>query len=425
MKILITGLSLARNLGNPAMGLTLANRIKERFGDDVEIKFATQPQYHAVDCPWAQHYGYDLVEMSGLISRLLSNPLLKPLRYFRNKIRMSTYDVEEQKRAYRSFELAHKWADLVIHSGGLSYVGDTNSSWFISLASYGNYHYAKKWGVPFLRFAQSYGPFLDWRVRFLAKRELGSLPFVLTRGKTSTDYVRRLLPGQTVKNVPDVAVALRLAPGDDKWANDYLRRAELIEGEYLVLNPSAVLRGQKKSSSQASGEWHAKLYAKIAEHAIDGGKKVLFLPHMYSPDQIEDDRWPIREVCELLKENPLVHACFEELTATQTKALISKASGCIVSRFHAMVAAISTSTPVVAIGWNDKYKDLLEYYDAGDLAIHADAVKMESVVDDVFKKLESFSDERIFLIKDAHSQVLSLVDDAFEYFLSYIEKHIG
>jgi polysaccharide pyruvyl transferase WcaK-like protein len=286
---------------------------------------------------------------------------------------------------------------------GISYVGDGVHKFSDGLSDYSSCYYAKKFNIPYNRFIQSYGPFNDYKVRYFAKKEFDSLPFIYARGKNSASYCR-VITKSKVYDIPDLAVLLNKA--DENWTNLYLKKLNLKKKSYIVISPSSVIYNLPIRVGGSIREKHVESIVKISKILIDQGNQLLFLPHMYSDNKLECDR----EVCYLIvkelspEQKNNVRVVEDDIDAMQAKSLIASSTLAVVSRYHALIAAVSEATPVVTIGWNIKYYDLMEYYGIEDMAIDARQFEPDELLKKFIEKKQFYENTDNQLVYEAMSK---------------------
>lgn len=362
INILVTGLCLSRNLGGPAMGLTLVDQLCRNYGDQVDFKFAVTPTSFEEETHWAEHYGLKIVRRDSAYAYwLASNPVgltlkigWKGLKALQGRIHFSEIfkynSMSDIHGVHEEFMSAYRWADLVIDMSGISYVGDGVRGPFEGINGYSNFYYAKINKKPFARFIQSFGPFDDWKVKYFAKKEFAKLPFIPARGAHSAEYCRAIVKDLSkVHAFPDSAILL---PADHSWTDGFLRDNKLSKKQYVVVSPSSViLHSVSKSVGGSVGEKHVESMVKICTGLIEQSERIVFLPHMYSKNTRECDR----EVARLVANRISKKSCIiveDDIDPMMAKGLIASSKYAIVSRYHALVAALSTGVDVITVGWN-------------------------------------------------------------------------
>ena len=432
MKLLVTGLCLSRNLGGPAMALTLVDQLKKRF-PDVDFVFAIDPNSYKQEKKWADYYGLKIVRMDTFISNLANTNIFFKIarigyRFLKGKA-VSASGVRDQNEIHEEFMEAYRNCDAVISMMGISYVGDGVRGAFEGLSSYSNLYYANKHKKPFTHFIQSFGPFDDWKVRLFAKRDFAQVDFVPARGKESARYCKAIVKNpEKVYDFPDIAILLRQA--DEQWTGDYLRKIKLVEKNYIILSPSSVIYNMRASVGGSIGEDYVRSFYLIASKLLSDGETLLFLPHMYSDNKYECDREICHRVLNLLKNDVNdVSRCKiikDDLDVWQAKSLIAKSKRAIVSRYHALVAAVSTGVPVVTVGWNIKYYDLMQYYGVESMAVDTRKNNPQQLAEKVFAKLVEYESEnyREMVIQKQHENA-EKVEFAFDLLCEWLKEHVS
>lgn len=431
MKLLVTGLCISRNLGGPAMALTLVEQLKKRI-HDVDFVFAVNPAAFEQEKQWADYYGVNVVRCDTFISYFLNtNPFIKAAKYtyrFIRRKQTTVNDTRKLKKIHREFMEAYKNCDAVINMMGIAYVGDNVAGLYHGPLSYSNLYYAEKHKKPFCHFIQSFGPFDDWKVRFFAQRDFKKVPFVPARGEMSAKLCKAIVNDpQKVLDFPDCAILL--PPADERWTADYLRQLELTKKNFVVLSPSSVIYNMKESLGGSVGENHVKTFFIIAKKILEDHETILFLPHMYSDNKRECDREICRKVLDLLRkdEGKASDRCRiveNDLDVWQAKALIANAKYAIVSRYHALVAAISTGVPVISVGWNIKYYDLLKYYGMQHMALDARLHTAEKLAGEVFIRLNEYMNEDYSeMLLKKHDENMERVESAFDLLSKWLQNN--
>lgn len=431
MNLLVTGLCISRNLGGPAMALTLVDQLKKRL-PDADFTFAIAPGSYRQEKKWADYYGLKIVRRDTAFSHIMNTNIFFRIarigyRFLKGKT-LSASDAHERSQIHEEFMEAYSNCDAVINMMGISYVGDGVRGPFEGLSSYSNLYYANKHKKPFTHFIQSFGPFDDWKVRFFAKRDFEQVDFVPARGKKSAGYCKSIVKNpEKVYDFPDTAILLRSA--DEQWVTDYLKKLNLSEKNYIVLSPSSVIYNMRASVGGSIGEDHVRSFYLIAKKLLSNNETLLFLPHMYSDNKSQCDREICRKVLSLLKNDvDDVSRCKiieDDLDVWQAKALISKSKAAIVSRYHALVAAVSTGVPVVTVGWNIKYYDLMQYYGIESRAVDTRKNNPQQLAEKVFAKLAEYEAINYSeILREKQDENAKKVEFAFDLLCDWLKKHV-
>ncbi len=331
---------------------------------------------------------------------------------------------ERLKRDAKLFTKSVQETDVIINMSGIAYVGDGALSRSHAINSYYPCHMAKKHKKPYAGFVQSYGPFQDRFVAWLAQKEFQAIPFIPARGKRCADHCRKITAPEKVYCFPDIAINLPAA--NPSWASDYLKGIGLLPESYIVLSPSSVMRNTVAKNEGSLGHKSVIAFRKILQNLLDAGEQIILLPHMYHTSRPERcDRVVCHEIIEGVEptKRKSIHVIEDDLDPMQAKALITSSKLSLVSRYHALVAAISTATPVITLGWNDKYRDILDFYDLSEMAIDAANHSPDQVLE-IFieKKAQWLSDGAKLTTRmaDLQSRNKASTDEAFNMLASWL-----
>jgi polysaccharide pyruvyl transferase WcaK-like protein len=424
IRILVTGLCLSRNRGGPAMALSFMGQIKCHLQAD--FVFAVDPMNIKLEREWAERYGVEVIPGDTILQWLVTQSPVRLMRRLqrcpKGKIKKMDDEVRFWGAVHKEYQDAFKKADCVVNLNGIAFVGDGTRSWLSSLANRTCSIYAKKHKKPFFRFIQSYGPLGDWRVKLLAKLEFKKLPCIMARGRLSASYCKEVSDDVPVYSFPDIAITLPYA--DDTWLSGFLEQFNLKPKDYIVLSPSAVMASMRIGNDSSLGDKHIAVYAAIARHYISLNVPILFVPHATFSNPAQCDRVICKRVIEKLAnervDTTLCHVVEDELDCRELKALIKGAKLGIVSRYHALVAALSTGVPAISIGWNEKYHDLLDFYGSSEFSVDARIGGPEIVVNMVLKKIENWTDEHTVLLGMRQSELQGMVGKAVKICADWI-----
>jgi polysaccharide pyruvyl transferase WcaK-like protein len=413
------------------MALTLVDQVKQRL-PDTEFIFAIDPASFNQEKYWAEYYGLRITRGDNCVSYFFNtNALLLAVRFLYRKMMRKPISLKSKKdfkELHKEFMECYQDCDLIISMRGISYVGDGTKGRFEGLLSYSDLYYAKKSKKPFAHFVQSFGPFNDWKVRYFARKDFAYVDFIPARGKESAKYCQEIVAcPDKVYHFPDIAILLPVAR--DTWTLEYLHHLEIHEGQYIILCPSSVIYHLPPNVGGSTGEKHIESYYLIARDLLSYGESILFLGHMYSDDQNQCDREISRKVIKCLKEKGHdISKCKiveEDINPWQAKALIAKSKLTVASRYHAIVAAVSTFTPGIAIGWNVKYHDILDYYGVPFMTIDVRDKSPEEIRDFVLDRFREYINKGYKdLLKEKHEENVKKVHSAFDLLTTWIRNSV-
>lgn len=248
-------------------------------------------------------------------------------------------------------------------------------------------------GVPVVKGAQALGPFATRLHRRIARAALGRCAAVFARGERSLAFLRGLLgDSPAVRRADDVAFLLD--PEDSLTGGPAPGRAHILEtielrrvGKRSVVGicPSALL-------AEADPKGHPALMAGLITRLVTAGDLVVLFPNAthgrFDAGPRDNDLGVISKVLDALHADVRVGvvAVEEDLGAIDVYHIMQALDMAVVSRFHAMVKALSLGKPTVVIGWSHKYIEVMEEFGLGRYVLHdagATVPLVMSLVDDL------------------------------------------
>lgn len=376
VRVLLCGGTLTGNLGGPAMYDSIVDELKKY---NLEIEVTILSKYPNDDKAECEIRGYNMVAyptMSQLViggSFFVLGSILKllhiPYHWMAKKGGLDAYFVN----------------DIMIDTSGISFSDDRsfsnvliNTLWFLpAIVS----------GIPMVKMSQSMGPYNKWYVKLLGKIVLNRLEFMVCRGEKSYKLTKAFLKKDNIYNLPDTAFCLEPLIGNEK--DELLRRYQLISGEYIAVGPSYVMRDY----------FDKGVYSDIVAEALNNivrisKRKIIFVPHSWihsaqvGADTINDDLAVCKEIASKM-DTESYEIVSEGMSARHMKALIGSAYMTIGSRYHFLIAALSSGVPSMALGWSHKYRELFREFDIDEYVLEYTEMNCEKVKEYVAKIYEN------------------------------------
>lgn len=260
--------------------------------------------------------------------------------------------------------------------------------------------------VPFVVFTQALGPFEKLSTKLLARYFLPQTALIISRGEATKHHLQKLkLPKETpIYRAPDAAYLFRGATMDEFVA--HLRSQ--FGNDYPLVGVVPNINIFQRSYPRTLNNPYLRQLQYLAQYAQTKiGVNLLFITHESSSRQ-NNDAWLSEQILHHLKGRQRTLMLGGEQSAAELKGIIARLDFIIASRFHALVAAISSAVPFLAIGWSHKYVELVEeagvaeaivdgrYANGGDLA--EKFAELFSARDELKAKL---IEARLELAKDA------------------------
>lgn len=278
-------------------------------------------------------------------------------------------------------------------------------------------------GVPVVKFAQAMGPFRSLTNRLAARLVLGRCRRIFTRGARTHAHLQELFGDRPLyQRADDLAFLFRpefclsrpAAGLEEPLARlDALRAA----GQTLVgVCPSVVVA----TRAERAGWDYGQRMGELIRGLVARGHAVVLYPNATrgeDMDKIHNNDLPLLETI-LAGLDPdtraRVVACTGSLNAAQIHAIIRRCDVHLVSRFHAMVAALAAAVPVLVVGWSHKYLEVMERCGQEDMVLDYRAGEVAPILA-ALDRLLAERQRRATAIQAALPEIRALSAVQFQY----------
>lgn len=353
LKIALCGACLKGNLGGPALYIAMVESLK-KINPDIDVTVISK--YPKDDKEPVSILGWNMVSYPTITQIILGVPFFLLFLLF------------------RKLKLPRKWLalgplrvyltnDLLIDLSGISFTDDRdlsglliNSLWLLP---------AIATGIPWVKASQAMGPFKRPIVHYVSRLILPRASAIVARGRESQSLVQQLLPKKKIYELPDVAVLLR----SKKTATvDKLLLQINAQDGFCTVGPSFVV----SNAFQKVSVDYSLLMANLCDHLAKSTQwKIVLVPHCRATST---SHWDDIDVCEKIydqsKSKERIFVLRQDLDVQEVKSLIANSKVAIGSRFHFIVAALSSSIPCIAVGWSHKYYELMEMFGQEEFALN-------------------------------------------------------
>jgi len=250
-------------------------------------------------------------------------------------------------------------------------------------------------GKPFVFLPQAWGPFEGQAVRELTRRACAGADLVFARDTTSREHLEAILKSTNVEQAPDIAFLFQPATNGPELI------AELgLDPERPIAAISPNMRVYERTDGEGENNHYCSSLVRVGRELMAGGAQLLLLPHEILPpkESRPDDRYLCRLLADALNSAD-VAAVTDDRTAEELKAMIGACDLMLGSRFHALIAALSSGVPAVAIGWAHKYPELLGEFGMERLVFDHDALAPDALVHAVMQVWDARGDYRAEISK--------------------------
>lgn len=248
-------------------------------------------------------------------------------------------------------------------------------------------------GTPVVKCSQALGPFRERFNRLAAKLVLPRLSRVVARGQQTERHLADL--GLT-NAVPGADFAFLMTVDDKAVAR---ARSFVPDGPYVVVSPSSVVR----SLATRAGVDYVDMVSEVIDRIVEEtGSEVVVIAHSARPGHHEgrlNDIPVCTEVVQRASRSESITLLADAFDPDVLRAIIGGASVVVTSRFHAMISALATTTPVLVVGWSHKYLEVMGEFGMSEFVIDY----AESGADGIVSAVES-------LLRDRPSHVSRIAD---------------
>lgn len=296
--------------------------------------------------------------------------------YWQDKYQVKLLPRPHNRNFWQWLSVYHQ-SDLAIDMHGVKFLGPSGLKSNISSAA--SVIFPRLFGVPTICFTQTYGPFVNRTTRLMAKITLGLANLLYAREQESVQNLRAIGLGQKAQLFPDVAIMLAPVPVSELICSSDVTEFVLDEKPFIGISLSTMVVRQEKRLAKPLR--YQEQMTTFIQWLLDQNYRVLLIPHTYKPNAPDDDDLglALKIYEDLLITSKQCLVVQDDLPPDQLKTLISKSHVFIGSRYHSLIAALSTGVPSLSVGWSHKYDGLLALFDMEQFSFWADKVQLETM----------------------------------------------
>lgn len=233
--------------------------------------------------------------------------------------------------------------------------------------------------TPVIKFAQGLGTFNESIVKVTSTLFLSRCKQIFARGEITQKYLETLLPqSDNYQLAADVAFLHQRGDSLSDENSEYVQKvAEKLDflknqqKEIIGICPSSVVHVK----SQKSGIDYIGTLVKAIQKTLENQNHVVLLfPNATRDNEMEKFRnndlpliLEIQKQLVALGVNPdHIIAIDKNVNTDSIKEMITFCDITVVSRFHAMIASLSLSTPVMVVGWSHKYVEVMKQFEMSE-----------------------------------------------------------
>ncbi len=387
VKIVLVGAKLSKNLGGPSLLLT-TKRVLGKFLIDAHYTLISPT---AEDLALAKTYHVKIVPGS----------FIRSLHAFLSKRFLGAAIGSKNKR-----DLVNTFvkADIIIDIWGILFCDSLRNNRFTTRALEGLHLFlGKLFCKPVVKYTADIGPFESKWNRFFAKLYMQHfVDLILARNDITKKRLLAIGVSTPIVVHPDTAFLL------EAHNPPFAKRISLEKASHPIVGFSVSYQ-----TAQQSGNADAYLenIAGLADHIMGHLKaKVILIPNELSDNHFRDDGFVVHEIFRRISKKEGIIFMSHEYNAWQIKGIIGQCDVIVASRYHSIVAALSQAIPVLAVGWHDKYPEVLRLVGQEK---HLCAVKSSNLAD-LRDKFDSLWHNRARIRNEIKAELPPIVEKIFQ-----------
>jgi colanic acid/amylovoran biosynthesis protein len=358
INILIRGAGF-KNKGAEAMLLTTCHEIAQRLKT---ANFSALVSRNEIQT--CKSHGICPVVTRG--SNLFGKPLFLAQCLLRHP-KIFSVAISSQNTAKQVLQVNN--SDVILDISGYAY-GD---SWGIGSAqrTLTIAAYCKAKGKPYLFLPQAWGPFSDQKLAEKVTQICKNSGLVYARDKRSLSCLMGISDSSALHKevVPDIA--FKFKGEKSQVGSEALEKHGIdLKNESLIgVVPNEQIF--RRVCGKGKSDQYIKTMIRMVNYCIEelGAIAVLMPHHIARPGDSKTGDLPLCALIrEGVKDKKRCVSLDKDYSAATIKSIIGRLDILVASRYHSLIAALSSKIPVVAIGWSHKYPELLglfgieEYY---------------------------------------------------------------
>ena len=155
-----------------------------------------------------------------------------------------------------------------------------------------------------------------------------------------------------------------------------------------------------------SAEGYVECIVQLGKVIHGMGAEIVFIPNEYDPTKADNDVAVCQTIQDALAAEGVPSRILDVLhmSSTQLKNEIAACEVVVASRYHTCVAALSSGTPVLVLGWHYKYQELLGLYSQNRWLINQDECDSKKLVE-LFRQFWKLREENRQIILNQYPVV--------------------
>ncbi|MEJ2619461.1 MAG: polysaccharide pyruvyl transferase family protein [Candidatus Thiodiazotropha sp.] len=285
--------------------------------------------------------------------------------------------------------------------------------------------------TPVIKLSQALGPFDNRFNRMLAVPTLKRCQQIFARGQGTHQNLKSIgLHNLFPTPVSDVAFLHQAKYSlTDENLDKVSQLSEKLRNEtkrVIGICPSSVLAAKLHDGNSH----YIESLIELCNNLISQGFTILLFPNATRADQevkLRNNDLPViklihdRLIADNLQSQSVIYSVSFDINTNGIKQLMQSCKIVLVSRFHAMIAALSSQQPVIVIGWSHKYQEVMETFELGESVYDFSQIEMDKLISAINLNINAY-DAIVRNLKKHKQTILESSSQQFQYLFNIIEQ---
>ena len=228
----------------------------------------------------------------------------------------------------------------------------------------------------------SVGPFHSRFARILTSFILERVDLITVREALSNKILKEI--GIKNRNTFETADLAFTIPSVSAQVINRILQVEHIPTNRILVGISAsrlIAKWFQVRNGGSRYEDYVLFMAAIVKHVNDRlGAVAVFIPHVFGPEKDDDDRIVAEDICQKLSNDDMVRIVRGEYSPSELKGIIGQCDIFVGTRTHALISAISSYVPSLAISYLHKTEGIMDSVNQGRWVFPIEGIDHDEIV---------------------------------------------
>lgn len=402
MKILMYNATVVDDLGGPSIvsafcDLTRSN-MNEAVKFDLFIDYADDKTKE-----YLEDHEIGLFEYNTLFAKKNVYNIIKGIKRINKGKKNKRSEVDKMLERFSQY-------DCLVDMGGICFTDNIPQKNLLrTIYQKISWIVAKKLGLKVVLYTTSIGPINTFKTKYGSKYLLNcACDFVMLREQECESIYSSLKVNTPYIVCPDTAFCFKNErPKDEIWT-------EFNKKEKKV-GVSLSFQLMKQTPH------YFETMELVCQYLLDKGYNLVLIANECSGYEGSDDRFVVREMAKKVGEKKVMLADPVIMRGEHLKWIIASCDVVIASRYHTLMAALSSSVPSIALSWHFKYKEALKRVGLDNNVVENTSFSAKKIIE-LFEATENNHDKIVTKMQKNVYKIKEQVKKANKNFCTFILK---